>query len=71
MLNIQKTSSLFKPELNRDKSTVVSQNSLGHPRRTKCNICKMAFKPRNRHELFCEQCRLTSETYRFAEWLAA
>lgn len=71
MLNIQKTSSSFKPEFNRERSSFVSHDGSGHNRRTKCNICKMSFKPHNKFELFCEQCRMTSETYRFAEWLVA
>jgi len=41
------------------------------PKKVVFNLCKTSFRPRNRFELFCEQCRMTSETYRFAEWLVA
>jgi hypothetical protein len=71
MLNVQKTSSLFKPELNREKAKFVSPGGSGHGRMAKCNICKTTFKARSRYELFCDQCRTMSDTYRFAEWLAA
>lgn len=71
MLNIQRISSQFRSELNRGKSTYVSHDHSGHGRRAKCNICKMPFKAGSRFELFCDQCRLKSDTYRFAEWLVA
>lgn len=71
MMNIQKTSTQLRMELNRDRPSFVSNDHGGNGRKARCNICKAPFKAASRYELFCEQCRLTSETYRFSDWLAA
>ncbi len=35
----------------------------------KCNLCGVDFMSNIPHRCFCEQCRTTSDLYRFHEWL--
>lgn len=34
-----------------------------------CGLCNHVFYNAKRHSLFCKECKLTNERYRFAEWL--
>lgn len=36
-----------------------------------CNLCKGAYRPKNKFTRFCPTCRQTNELYRLAEWLPA
>ena len=36
-----------------------------------CNLCGGKFHPHSHFERFCDQCRVESELYHFAEWLSA
>jgi hypothetical protein len=70
MLTLQKTSS-SKTNFEKHRDNFNPRACNGTRKRVICNICKAPFKTQNHYELFCEHCRLSSETYRFAEWFVA
>ena len=39
------------------------------PSGRKCNICDKPFHPHTKFERFCENCRVTSQTYHYSDWL--
>ena len=41
-----------------------------HLRRV-CNLCDKEFLQTSKFDRFCDECRIESELYHFAEWLSA
>ena len=35
----------------------------------RCNICRQAFAPEFRYQLFCGKCRKQDDSFMFSEWL--